>query len=69
MSLIYSAGAAGNFNALIANLSVNAFKSVVDIDLVGSFITFKVTLPYLLESAAKNKTDGRSGKFPSCLFE
>lgn len=46
-----SAGAAGNFLATVENLSVNAFKSVVDIDLIGSFITAKVTLPHLVASA------------------
>jgi hypothetical protein len=58
----YSAGAAGNFLATIPKLSVNAFKSVVDIDLIGSYITVKMTLPYLLTSAEKYRTDGRSGK-------
>jgi 2,4-dienoyl-CoA reductase [(3E)-enoyl-CoA-producing], peroxisomal len=52
------AGAAGNFLASIANLSPNAFKSVVDIDLLGSYNTAKATLPHLLESAKKHKTDG-----------
>ncbi|WAO95961.1 2,4-dienoyl-CoA reductase ((3E)-enoyl-CoA-producing) [Fusarium falciforme] len=52
------AGAAGNFLAPIDSLSANAFKSVVDIDLLGSYNTLKSTLPYLLASAARNKNPG-----------
>lgn len=52
-----SAGAAGNFLASIDQLSVNAFKSVMDIDVLGSYNTLKATLPYLLESAAKHRVD------------
>ncbi|AQZ14570.1 SPS19 (YNL202W) [Zygosaccharomyces parabailii] len=44
------AGAAGNFIADVAHLSPNAFKSVVDIDLLGSFNTVKACLPELLKS-------------------
>lgn len=59
------AGAAGNFLASIANISANAFKSVIDIDLIGSYNTVKATLPYLIESAAKHKTDGKTGELLS----
>ncbi|KAF4313192.1 putative sporulation protein sps19 [Botryosphaeria dothidea] len=52
------AGAAGNFLAPISQLSPNAMKSVIDIDVLGSYNTVKATLPYLLESAAKHRTDG-----------
>ncbi|KAL7763938.1 hypothetical protein ACKLNR_005083 [Fusarium oxysporum f. sp. zingiberi] len=52
------AGAAGNFLAPIYGLSANAFKSVVDIDLLGSYNTLKSTLPYLLASAARNRNPG-----------
>ncbi|PGH09010.1 hypothetical protein AJ79_05805 [Helicocarpus griseus UAMH5409] len=52
------AGAAGNFLASIDQLSVNAFKSVMDIDVLGSYNTLKATLPYLAESATKHKSDG-----------
>jgi hypothetical protein len=58
----FSAGAAGNFLASINQLSVNAFKSVIDIDILGSYNTLKATIPHLVESAAKNKTDGLTGK-------
>lgn len=54
------AGAAGNFLASIAQLSANAFKTVIDIDLLGSYNTVKATLPYLRESAAKHKNDGET---------
>lgn len=60
-----SAGAAGNFLATINQLSVNAFKSVMDIDVLGSYNTLKATLPHLLESASKYKIDGATRKlFP-----
>ncbi|KAM5354587.1 hypothetical protein ACJ41O_001234 [Fusarium nematophilum] len=52
------AGAAGNFLAPIQGLSSNAFKSVVDIDLLGSYNTAKSTMPYLLSSAARTKSTG-----------
>ncbi|KIW52917.1 hypothetical protein PV05_08525 [Exophiala xenobiotica] len=54
------AGAAGNFLAPISDLSLNAFKTVIDIDLIGSWITVKATLPYLLKSAEKYRNDGKS---------
>jgi len=54
------AGAAGNFLAPITGLSTNAFKSVMDIDVLGSYNTLKATLPYLLRSAAQNPNDGVS---------
>ncbi|KAJ5104799.1 Glucose/ribitol dehydrogenase [Penicillium alfredii] len=56
------AGAAGNFLASIEQLSVNAFKSVMDIDILGSYNTLKATLPYLTESAAKHRMDSETLK-------
>ena len=53
-----SAGAAGNFLASINQLSTNAFKSVMDIDVLGSYNTAKATLPHLLTSASKHRSDG-----------
>ncbi|KAI0995236.1 hypothetical protein K3495_g12946 [Podosphaera aphanis] len=52
------AGAAGNFLAPIINLSANAFKTVIDIDTLGSYNTLKATLPHLLASAARNPNTG-----------
>lgn len=52
------AGAAGNFVAPISGLSSNAFKTVLDIDTLGSFNTLKATLPYLIKSAAANPNTG-----------
>lgn len=54
----FSAGAAGNFLASINQLSTNAFKSVIDIDILGSYNTLKATMPHLVESASKHKSDG-----------
>jgi peroxisomal 2,4-dienoyl-CoA reductase len=54
------AGAAGNFLATIEQISPNAMKSVIDIDVLGSYNTVKATLPYLQESAAKYKNDGKT---------
>lgn len=48
------AGAAGNFLAPISGLSSNAVKTVMDIDVLGSFNTLKATLPALVESAKRN---------------
>jgi len=48
------AGAAGNFLSPISGLSANAFKTVLEIDTIGSYNTLKATLPQLLISAAKN---------------
>ncbi|KAK4041389.1 hypothetical protein C8A01DRAFT_34587 [Parachaetomium inaequale] len=48
------AGAAGNFVAPISALSPNAFKTVIDIDTIGTFNTIKATIPYLVDSAARN---------------
>lgn len=51
--IFISAGAAGNFLAPLNHLSANAFKSVLDIDVLGSFNVTKVVLPYLEASAKK----------------
>ena len=40
-------GAAGNFPALAKDMSPNAFKSIVDIDLMGSFHVLNAAFPYL----------------------
>ncbi|KAG9237093.1 putative peroxisomal 2,4-dienoyl-CoA reductase SPS19 [Amylocarpus encephaloides] len=52
------AGAAGNFLSPIAGLSSNAFKTVMDIDTIGSFNTLKATLPHLLASVKKSPNTG-----------
>ncbi|KAI4274508.1 MAG: hypothetical protein LQ337_003899 [Flavoplaca oasis] len=54
------AGAAGNFLASINQLSPNAFKSVIDIDVLGSYNALKATLPALVASAQKHKSDGKT---------
>jgi NAD(P)-dependent dehydrogenase (short-subunit alcohol dehydrogenase family) len=56
------AGAAGNFLAPLGQLSSNAFKAVVEIDLVGSFHVLRAALPHLRASAARNRPDGKTGK-------
>ncbi|KAH8084259.1 2,4-dienoyl-CoA reductase [Filobasidium floriforme] len=43
-------GAAGNFLAPISGLSENAFKTVIDIDLLGTYNTIKATIPYVRQS-------------------
>ena len=55
-----SAGAAGNFLASINQLSTNAFKSVMDIDVLGSYNTVKATIPHLVTSAGKHKSAGQT---------
>ncbi|KAF2236219.1 oxidoreductase [Viridothelium virens] len=53
------AGAAGNFLAPFLQLSTNAFRAVVEIDLMGAWNTAKLTVPYLLKSVSKNKGSSR----------
>ncbi|TKA25093.1 hypothetical protein B0A50_06158 [Salinomyces thailandicus] len=55
------AGAAGNFLAPMAQLSSNAFKSVMDIDALGSYNTAKAVLPHLVKSAKNNPNVGTTG--------
>ncbi|CCE66142.1 hypothetical protein TPHA_0O01750 [Tetrapisispora phaffii CBS 4417] len=43
-------GAAGNFICDLTNLSANAFKTVIDIDLIGSYNTIKATFDELYKS-------------------
>lgn len=45
-------GAAGNFPALAAEMSVNAFKAVIDIDLMGTIHVLKGAYPYLKRPGA-----------------
>lgn len=54
----HSAGAAGNFLSPLTQLSTNAFKSILDIDVMGSWNTAKATLPHLLKSAERNSGTG-----------
>lgn len=53
-----SAGAAGNFLTPYVQLSTNAFRTVIEIDLMGSWNAAKATAPHLLESAAKYPGSG-----------
>lgn len=43
-------GAAGNFLAPISGLSENAFRTVIEIDTLGTFNTVKATLPHIRQS-------------------
>lgn len=45
-------GAAGNFPALAHKMSPNAFRSVIDIDLLGSFHVLRAAFPYLKRPGA-----------------
>ena len=45
-------GAAGNFPAFAADMSPNAFKSVVDIDLLGSYHVLRAAYPHLKKPGA-----------------
>ncbi|KAF2152103.1 sporulation protein SPS19 [Myriangium duriaei CBS 260.36] len=53
------AGAAGNFLSPLSTLSPNAFKSVMDIDVLGSFNALKPCLPHLLSSRSRSPSSGR----------
>ena len=46
------AGAAGNFYAPLLGMSANAFRTVVDIDLFGTFNVFRASYPYLTKPGA-----------------
>ncbi|KAI0791892.1 2,4-dienoyl-CoA reductase [Abortiporus biennis] len=43
-------GAAGNFLAPIQGISENAFRTVIEIDTLGTYHTIKATLPYVRQS-------------------
>jgi len=45
-------GAAGNFPALASNMSANGFRSVVEIDLLGSFHVLQAIYPHLVKPGA-----------------
>jgi NAD(P)-dependent dehydrogenase (short-subunit alcohol dehydrogenase family) len=45
-------GAAGNFPALAAEMSINAFKTVIDIDLMGTIHVMKAAYPMLRRPGA-----------------
>jgi len=49
---IVISGAAGNFLAPAKTLSANGFKTVVDIDLLGTFNVFRASHPYLVKPGA-----------------
>ncbi|KXJ95800.1 hypothetical protein Micbo1qcDRAFT_192720 [Microdochium bolleyi] len=55
------AGAAGNFVAPISGLSSNAFRTVMEIDVMGTYNTVKATVPYLVESAKRNPNPSADG--------
>ncbi|KAK5048670.1 hypothetical protein LTR84_005761 [Exophiala bonariae] len=61
-------GAAANFLAPISALSLNAFRTIIDIDLMGSWITMKATLPYLLRSAERHKGSVSNGTGGRIVF-
>src|SRR5260370_31242012 len=45
-------GAAGNFPAPVIGMSTNAFKSVIDIDLIGTFNTCRASYEHLRKPGA-----------------
>ncbi|MEM7688387.1 MAG: SDR family oxidoreductase [Pseudomonadota bacterium] len=49
---IVIAGAAGNFFAPVVGLSANAFKTVIDIDLLGTFNLFRASFDHLAKPGA-----------------
>jgi len=59
-NITFSAGAAGNFLAPISQLSPNAFKTVMDIDVMGSYNTIKAAIPHIVASAKKHSSDGKT---------
>jgi len=49
---VFVSNAAGNFMSLLEDVSPNAFSTVMDIDLRGTFHTAKAALPWLRKAAA-----------------
>lgn len=49
---IVVSGAAGNFLAPVIGMSANAFKTVVDIDLIGTFNVFRASFDFLRKPGA-----------------
>lgn len=49
---ILVSGAAGNFPATVNGMSSNAFRSVIEIDLLGTFHVMKASFPYLKKPGA-----------------
>jgi NAD(P)-dependent dehydrogenase (short-subunit alcohol dehydrogenase family) len=49
---IVSSGAAGNFFVPAAEMSPNAFKTIIDIDLIGTFNVLSAAYPYLRRPGA-----------------
>lgn len=62
------AGAAGNFLAPMAQLSANAFKTVIDIDLIGSYNCAKACLPHLVKAAQEHPTGKSSSPSGRVIF-
>ncbi|CAK7264418.1 peroxisomal 2 4-dienoyl-CoA reductase sps19 [Sporothrix epigloea] len=62
------AGAAGNFISTIAGLSPKAFKSVMDIDTIGTFNTIKATIDHLSKSAAAHISPNAENSPPGGRF-
>lgn len=60
-----SAGAAGNFLSPMSKLSTNAFKSVIDIDLLGSYNVAKLAMPHIIQSIKQHPQDSATGSVPS----
>lgn len=65
---MFSAGAAGNFLASMDQLSANAFKSVMDIDVLGSYNMLKAVLPHLRKSAKAHVNDGKDSAWSNILW-
>jgi NAD(P)-dependent dehydrogenase (short-subunit alcohol dehydrogenase family) len=64
---IVIAGAAGNFLGPAAELSSNAFAAVVDIDLKGTFHTFKACFPHLEKGARLLAISAPQGSVPIAM--
>ena len=59
------AGAAGNFPAPVDGISPNGFKTVVDIDLLGTYNTVKAAAPHLAPGSSIINTSSIQAYQPS----
>lgn len=66
---IVVSGAAGNFHAPAAQLSANGFKTVIDIDLIGSFNVLRASFPHLRKPGASLLSITAPGAVRPTMFQ
>ena len=62
-------GAAGNFPAPALGMTANGFKSVVDIDLLGTFNAARAAFEHLRKPGASSSTSPRRRRSSPCAMQ